>query len=59
MMVGNNKRQERAADGDGSNKEGKDGKGNPLKTKYKYWRNKLFLQIHYFVSNKYFIGTIW
>jgi hypothetical protein len=28
MTVGNDKRQERAADGDGSNKEGKDGKGN-------------------------------
>jgi hypothetical protein len=32
---------------------------HPLKTKYKYWQNKLFLQIHYFVSNKQFIGTIW
>jgi hypothetical protein len=27
-MVGDNKQQEHAADGDGSNKEGKDGKGN-------------------------------
>ncbi len=31
----------------------------PLKTKYKYWQNKLFLKIHYFVLNKHYIGTIW
>jgi hypothetical protein len=31
----------------------------PLKTKYKYWQNKLFLQIHYFVSNKHFIDMTW
>jgi hypothetical protein len=31
----------------------------PFKTKYKYWQNKLFLQIHYFVLIKHFIGTIW
>jgi hypothetical protein len=31
----------------------------PLKTKYKYWQNKLFLHIRYFVLNKHFIGTIW
>jgi hypothetical protein len=31
----------------------------PLKTKYKYWQNKLFLQIRYFVLNKHFIGAIW
>ncbi len=31
----------------------------PLKTKYKYWQNKLFLQIQYFVLNKHFISTIW
>ncbi len=31
----------------------------PLKTKHKYWQNKLFIQIHYIVSNKHFIGTIW
>jgi hypothetical protein len=31
----------------------------PLKTKYKYWQNKLFLQISYFVLNKHFIGPIW
>jgi hypothetical protein len=24
----------------------------PLKTKYKYWQNKLFLQIHYFISGR-------
>ncbi len=33
--------------------------GLPLKTKYKYWQNKLFLQIHHFVLNNHFIGTIW
>jgi hypothetical protein len=27
-MLGNNKQREHAADGDGSNEEGKDGKGN-------------------------------
>jgi hypothetical protein len=32
---------------------------HPLKTKYMYWQNKLFLQIHFFVLNKHFIGTIW
>jgi hypothetical protein len=31
----------------------------PLKTKYQYWQNKLFLQIHYFILNEHFIGTIW
>jgi hypothetical protein len=31
----------------------------PLKTKYKYWQNKLFILIHYFVLNKLFIGAIW
>jgi hypothetical protein len=30
----------------------------PLKTRCKNWQNKLFLQIHCFVSNKRFIGTI-
>ena len=33
--------------------------GPPLKTKYKYWQNKLFLQPRYYVLNKHFIGTIW
>ncbi len=31
----------------------------PLKTKYRYWQNNLFLQIRYFVLNKHYIGTIW
>ncbi len=34
------------------------GTREPLKTKKKYWQNKVFLKIHYFVLNKHYIGRI-